>query len=1060
MNNDKNTSIGKIEDAGKVVRGGGIDRYWERENIQLYPKHFVGTNQILKEKWLHDSTEALNHFNLRSIEFGNWMSQEDRANFLYAAMLGLHQLAIMLNVKDSDIGFGGKLSIALGARGHGRAAGHYEAMPFSVINITKTKGIGVLAHEFAHALDNIVSFYTGGKQQSFVSGGRSTRKGYEEDIAKNGNYFEKQFEELFNVLFYNTNGEITQFHDALNRKDEYWNRRNEIFARTFEVYIADIQKREKITNKFLVLGEKGKAYPKIELVNQVAPMIAKIVKKGFQVMRSKGKNLKGLPVEVLGYKGFRKTLVENADLEDTLKNMQRIAIRDTYQVSALAEKLKGKSVKETSLRIWNWLRANTKYKLDKKGLEELRTPARSIIDGKAGLTNSSFGIDCDDYTILISAILLNLGIDHEYRITAYEERGQFQHIYPVAIDENGNQFVIDVVPEIPHFNYEAEPIKDIKVIKINAHSLSGYLPIDATINPNINPTIKGYNTKDMELQELSGIGDAEEFKNDLQNELNQPFNLSGIEDDLEEEILSEGFLKGLGEVATEEEADIVLSTREEAIQLLENGLLAEVHKAKNSLEAESKTPSELSKLVDVPKELDTMIEIIEAWDDEDEREATLKQAVASGSSYANFFKALLISLSEMESSGDLSGIDSEPIFLAKIEEDDISDILDDDDELFDVEESIDGFFRRRKGKRRRGGFFKRLFKKVGTGIKKAVKAVVRFNPVTIATRASILLVLKTNAFNTASSLIYGYLTQQQAEANGLDLTEWRKLVDAKNKGERFFTKMGGKATNFRKAIVKGKAAQKTGLRLGGLGASTQQASGFVNFIKGLVAKINISKLFKKRKRGNAPNQRSGGGGGTSPIPEMSIEDFGNNLPASSRSAAPSTTDDPNAPKPSIFKRVFTMDFWKNDVWAKHKKKIMIGAGFITILIPLAVYLIQKFKKKKKRQLSGVKAARTRARNRRNASKPKRSTTAKKSTPKKKRSTPRKRKSGAKKKVEQIGRGSTTVIKTPTKGQGKTRVSKMTSRDRMSLMHAIAQKLRKKHPKTKYSKLLSMASKQI
>lgn len=1053
MNNYKNIAIGKIEDAGKVVQGGGIDRYWERENIQLYPKHFVGTNQILKDKWLHDSTEALNHFNLRSIEFGNWMSQEDRANFLYASMLGLHQLATMLKIKDSDIGFYGKLSIALGARGHGGAAGHYEAMPFSVINITKTKGIGVLAHEFAHALDNIISFHTGGKQQSFVSGGRSTRKGYEEDIAKNGNYFEKQFEELFNVLFYGSDGESTEFHKALNKKDEYWNRRNEVFARTFEVYIADIQKREKITNRFLVLGEKGKAYPKIELVNQVIPMISKIVKKAFQVMRSKGKNLNGLPVEVLGYRGFRKTLVENAELEDTLKNMQRIAIRDTYQVSALAEQLKGNSVAATSKNIWNWLRENTKYKLDKKGLEELRTPARSIVDGRRGLSQKNYGIDCDDYTILISAILLNLGIEHEYRITAYEKRGQFQHIYPVAKDKNGNQFVIDVVPEIPHFNYEAEPIKDIKILKMNTSALNGYLPIDATINPNINPTIKGYNTNDMELQELSGIGDAEEFKNDLQNELNQPFNLSGIEDDLEEEILSEGFLKGLGEVATEEEADIVLSSREDAIKLLENGLLAEVHKAKNSLEEESRTPSQLSKLIDVSTELDTMIEIIDAWDDEDEREESLKQAVVSGSSYANFFKALLISLSEMESSGDLSGLDDEPIFLAKIEDDDISDILDDDDELFEVEESVDGFFSRRKGKRRRGGFFKRLFKKVGTGIKKAVKAVVRFNPITIATRASILLVLKTNAFNTASSLIYGYLNQQQAQANNLDLTEWKKLVDAKNKGERFFTKMGGKAHNFRKAVVKGKAARKTGLRLSGLGEGTQKASGFINFIKGLVAKVNIGKLFKKRKRGNAPNQRGGSAPTrTATTPNMNIEDFGANaLTTSNRT--PETTDDSDAPKQSILKRIFTMDYWKNDVWAKHKKKIMIGAGFVTILIPLTIYLIQKFKKKKKRQLSGVKAARTRAKNRRKPNTPKRSSTPRKSTPKKSSNTP-------KKKAQPVGRGSTTIIKTPTKGQGKTRVSKMTSRDRMSLMHAIAAKLRKKHPKMKYSKLLSLASKQI
>ena len=152
---------------------------------------------------------------------------------------------------------------------------------------------------------------------------------------------------------------------------------------------------------------------------------------------------------------------------------------------------------------------------------------------------------------------------------------------------------------------------------------------------------------------------------------------------------------------------------------------------------------------------------------------------------------------------------------------------------------------------------------------------------------------------------------------------------------------------------------------------------------------------------------------------------------------------------------------------KHKKKILVGAGFITIFIPLAVYLIQKFKQKKKRQLSGVKAARTRARNRNKTTGSRSSTTRKtsgtkrKSTPKRKTSTTRKRRrTSTKTKAQPIGRGSTTVIKTPTKGKGKTRVSKMTSKERMSLMHAIAQKLRKKHPKMKYAKLLSLASKQI
>jgi hypothetical protein len=122
------------------------------------------------------------------------------------------------------------------------------------------------------------------------------------------------------------------------------------------------------------------------------------------------------------YNGFRKTIIKRATLEDTLQNMQRIAIRDQNQVADLASSLTGDTVEETCENIWMWLRTNTRYKLDRPGYEELRTPARSIVDGEKGLHNPNFGIDCDDYTILVSAMLLSLGIRHEYRVAAYEQK--------------------------------------------------------------------------------------------------------------------------------------------------------------------------------------------------------------------------------------------------------------------------------------------------------------------------------------------------------------------------------------------------------------------------------------------------------------------------------------------------------------------------------------------------------------------------------------------------------------------------------------------------------------
>ena len=972
------SELGKLEDAGQVVRGGGVDRYWIKEGVELNPEYYTGATKTFKFAWLYDPEKALAHFRLRSIEFGNWMNQQDRANFLYGAMLSLHHLALLLKVKDKQIGMGGKLSIALGARGHGRAAGHYEPSPFAVINITKTKGIGVLAHEFAHALDNIISFYTKSKQ-TYVSGGRTTRKGFDEEIRQKGNYFEQQFEEFFNILYYDTEGEKTPFHAALNKEDEYWNRRNEVFARTFEVSISEKLRKSSHTNHFLVSGAKGKAYPKPELVAQVSGIMDNIVLKGFELIGKNAPSLQGIVTGPVGYMGFRKTLKKNASLDDTLFHMKRIALRDYGQVADLARDLEGSSVAETAGNIWNWLRAHTRYKLDTEGIEELKTPARSLVDGRAGLRNPDFGIDCDDYTILISALLLNLGIEHEYRVVAYKRKGKFQHIYPVAFDTSGKAYIIDCVPEIPRFNYEAQPIIDLKTVT-------------------------------MDLHELSGIEETDE-KQELLEELNEPFSLSGTdEEDPEDELLEASFLSGFAEVESEEEADIVLSGADDVVEMLERGILAEVNKARLSLLKEQGEPTILSQTIDVAKELELINRVMQSWGDEEEREQVIQEAISSGSSYSNFFKAIQLSLDKMQEE-ELQGIDDEeaeePIYLARIDMSryNLSDLPDDED--------LEGL-----GKWRLKKFFKRIGKGIKKGFKKVVKAIVRYNPATIVMRTAIILTLKTNMFKIASRLIYGYLSEEQARAQGLDLNEWRKLVRSKNRSEKFFKKIGGRSKKFKKAIVKGRAAKKTGLRLSGLGialtTSVAAAAGFIALAKKLLSSVDLNKLFKGKNKSS-----------TEVTSEMPGPESPDNFSTDINTNTNKNTIMPDSPalntdtqnKKGFFQKV-------RNFWLKHRKKVyVIGLGSVIVLVAFIIWN----KRKKKKPLSGIKAARSRA---------------------------RRRKSPAQLK------GSTTTLKAPAKSAGKARVSRRSNGSRLKAMHRKAKELQKKHPNSKYSTLLKRASKLI
>ena len=479
----------------------------------------------------------------------------------------------------------------------------------------------------------------------------------------------------------------------------------------------------------------------------------------------------------------------------------------------MASELEGDSVQHTANNIWHYLRANTRYKLDRDGFEELRTPARSLHDGKLGLSNKNYGIDCDDYTILVSALLLNLGIEHEYRVAAYKKKGKFQHIYPVAFDELGNEYVIDCVPEIPHFNYEAQPIIDLKIIP-------------------------------MELQELSGLGSLEqETAAEMLEDLQQPFSLSGVDADVSDDIIEENFLSGFAVVDDEEEADFVLSGAE-IVDVIDKGLVAELHKARLSLLKEKKAPTILSKIVEVDSEIEFLDNVIDAWGDEEERTDALLDAINSKSAYANFFQALLHSSDALADDEVLDGLEDEEVYLARTEGEEIDGL---------------GLFRKLRSKisstvKKVSSGVKNVVKKAGTVVKSAVKAVVRFNPATIALRNATLLVLKINLFGFADKIIYGYLSESQAQAKGLDLNEWRKIVNIKNQVEKYFEKIGGKPDNVRSAIVKGKAAKKTGLSLNGLGvvatsaaAGTAAASPFIVFVKKLIGSINPAKLFKSVK---------------------------------------------------------------------------------------------------------------------------------------------------------------------------------------------------------------------
>ena len=97
--------------------------------------------------------DYLDAFGFRGGEYGNWMNQDDRRESMNMGFDALKDLAGVLHISEKDISFRETLSIAFGARGRGNAVAHYEPLR-KVINLTKMRGAGSLAHEWWHGLDD------------------------------------------------------------------------------------------------------------------------------------------------------------------------------------------------------------------------------------------------------------------------------------------------------------------------------------------------------------------------------------------------------------------------------------------------------------------------------------------------------------------------------------------------------------------------------------------------------------------------------------------------------------------------------------------------------------------------------------------------------------------------------------------------------------------------------------------------------------------------------------------------------------------------------------------
>ena len=84
--------------------------------------------------------------------------------------------------------------------------------------------------------------------------------------------------------------------------------------------------------------------------------------------------------------------------------------------------------------IFGYMVSNTYYRLDDEGEQKIKSPGRLIADGCG---------DCKSYTMFLASCLHCLGIPHKVRFVNFDGGNQYTHVYCVAIDEQGNEIILD-----------------------------------------------------------------------------------------------------------------------------------------------------------------------------------------------------------------------------------------------------------------------------------------------------------------------------------------------------------------------------------------------------------------------------------------------------------------------------------------------------------------------------------------------------------------------------------------------------------------------------------------
>jgi hypothetical protein len=142
-------------------------------------------------------------FGFKNVEFGQSLKDEEAKEHIRHFLGAMADLGDILDLDIIKFNKIGGLSIAFASRGGGKASATYDGL-YKIINITKSRGGGALAHEYMHYIDNIIpkinrENYT---YEDWASESKTDRWGYETTRKINNSSVSEIVDKIFEFINY------------------------------------------------------------------------------------------------------------------------------------------------------------------------------------------------------------------------------------------------------------------------------------------------------------------------------------------------------------------------------------------------------------------------------------------------------------------------------------------------------------------------------------------------------------------------------------------------------------------------------------------------------------------------------------------------------------------------------------------------------------------------------------------------------------------------------------------------------------------------------------------